>query len=67
MDWDFQKRIVVFETKLRDQEILTTQLEARLRESEATLAARDVLITKLLAEIAELKRRLHLDSRVLST
>ena len=62
MDWDFQKRIVVLETKLRDQQILTMQLEARLRESEATLAARDVLITKLLAEITELKRRLHLDS-----
>ena len=60
MDWNFQKWIT--DAKLRDQETLIAQLEAKLHEYEAKLAERDVLITKLLEEIAELKRRLNLDS-----
>ena len=32
MNWNFQKRIVELEAKLRDQETLIAQLEAKLHE-----------------------------------
>ena len=62
MDWNWQKRIVELEAKLRDYEVSTAQLEAKLLEYEADLAARDVLIAQWMAENAELKRRLNLNS-----